>query len=289
MHCSASRTARVPGPAWWWCTMRSVTALTTSRRRRGSPRRASSPSRRTCTRAAAGPMHHQGHPRVADAARPRARRHPGCPRSRAVDAGVHRHRRRGRVLHGWSIRIGDVAQGIWRLGTVLRHTAAAQPQRDPGRGVPDRGQLRPPRPARYRRSRKLRKVVDDKGITADIKAYPDAGHSFANKLPGSAPSAGHRIRLQRRCDRGRLSSGLRVLQRAPDRVAPRPPPSPRSHCAPCRCHHGCIACGTHHHACHQYFLVTISKTRRFRTWADCGRPPRPVRPSACRAHLTSGW
>jgi carboxymethylenebutenolidase len=31
---------------------------------------------------------------------------------------------------------------------------------------------------------KLRKVVDDKGITADIKVYPDAGHAFANKLPG---------------------------------------------------------------------------------------------------------
>jgi carboxymethylenebutenolidase len=31
---------------------------------------------------------------------------------------------------------------------------------------------------------KLRTVVDDKGITADIKVYPDAGHSFANKLPG---------------------------------------------------------------------------------------------------------
>jgi carboxymethylenebutenolidase len=31
---------------------------------------------------------------------------------------------------------------------------------------------------------KLRAVVDDKGITADIKVYPDAGHSFANKLPG---------------------------------------------------------------------------------------------------------
>jgi carboxymethylenebutenolidase len=30
---------------------------------------------------------------------------------------------------------------------------------------------------------RLRKVVDEKGITADIKAYPDAGHSFANKLP----------------------------------------------------------------------------------------------------------
>ncbi len=30
---------------------------------------------------------------------------------------------------------------------------------------------------------RLRKVVDDKGITADIKAYPDVGHSFANKLP----------------------------------------------------------------------------------------------------------
>lgn len=41
-------------------------------------------------------------------------------------------------------------------------------RRDPlGRGAPDR----------------LRKVVDDKGITADIKLYGDAGHSFANQLP----------------------------------------------------------------------------------------------------------
>lgn len=31
---------------------------------------------------------------------------------------------------------------------------------------------------------RLRKVVEDKGITADIKVYPDVGHSFANKLPG---------------------------------------------------------------------------------------------------------
>ena len=31
---------------------------------------------------------------------------------------------------------------------------------------------------------RLRKVVADKGIAADIKVYPDAGHSFANKLPG---------------------------------------------------------------------------------------------------------
>jgi carboxymethylenebutenolidase len=30
---------------------------------------------------------------------------------------------------------------------------------------------------------RLRTVVDDKGITADIKAYPQTGHSFANKLP----------------------------------------------------------------------------------------------------------
>jgi carboxymethylenebutenolidase len=33
---------------------------------------------------------------------------------------------------------------------------------------------------------RLRKVVDDKGIAADIKVYPDAGHSFANTLPGQA-------------------------------------------------------------------------------------------------------
>jgi carboxymethylenebutenolidase len=31
---------------------------------------------------------------------------------------------------------------------------------------------------------RLRKVIQDKGITADIKVYPDAGHSFANQLPG---------------------------------------------------------------------------------------------------------
>lgn len=31
---------------------------------------------------------------------------------------------------------------------------------------------------------KLRKAVDEKGITADIKTYRDAGHSFANQLPG---------------------------------------------------------------------------------------------------------
>ena len=31
---------------------------------------------------------------------------------------------------------------------------------------------------------KLRTVADAKGITADVKQYPDAGHSFANKRPG---------------------------------------------------------------------------------------------------------
>jgi carboxymethylenebutenolidase len=31
---------------------------------------------------------------------------------------------------------------------------------------------------------RLEKVVEEKGIPADIKVYPDAGHSFANKLPG---------------------------------------------------------------------------------------------------------
>jgi len=31
---------------------------------------------------------------------------------------------------------------------------------------------------------RLRKIVEAKGIDADIKVYPDVGHSFANKLPG---------------------------------------------------------------------------------------------------------
>jgi carboxymethylenebutenolidase len=30
---------------------------------------------------------------------------------------------------------------------------------------------------------KLEEVVDEKNIPADINAYPDAGHGFANKLP----------------------------------------------------------------------------------------------------------
>ena len=30
---------------------------------------------------------------------------------------------------------------------------------------------------------KLQRVLDDKGITNDIKSYPNVGHSFANKLP----------------------------------------------------------------------------------------------------------
>jgi carboxymethylenebutenolidase len=32
-------------------------------------------------------------------------------------------------------------------------------------------------------SEKLQQVLDDKGITNDVKAYPKVGHSFANKLP----------------------------------------------------------------------------------------------------------
>ena len=32
-------------------------------------------------------------------------------------------------------------------------------------------------------SEKLQRVLDNKGITNDVKAYPKVGHSFANKLP----------------------------------------------------------------------------------------------------------
>jgi carboxymethylenebutenolidase len=30
---------------------------------------------------------------------------------------------------------------------------------------------------------KLQRVLDHKGITNDVKSYPEVGHSFANKLP----------------------------------------------------------------------------------------------------------
>ena len=57
---------------------------------------------------------------------------------------MHRPSRRRGVLHGGPVRISLVAQRFWRLGTVLRHSAAARAQRNPGRGMPCRGQLRRP-------------------------------------------------------------------------------------------------------------------------------------------------
>lgn len=34
--------------------------------------------------------------------------------------------------------------------------------------------------------KKLQRILDDAGVTNDIKTYPEAGHSFANQLPGQA-------------------------------------------------------------------------------------------------------
>ena len=98
---------------------------------------------------------------------------------------------------------------------------------------------------------RLRKVVDDKGITADIKAYPQAGHSFANKLPAPAAAPDHRIRLQRGGDRGRLSAGSSPSSTSTWR--PKARRLPRTSMAECTLSMPprMIACGTHHHACHQ--------------------------------------
>ncbi|PQM48223.1 hypothetical protein C1Y40_01557 [Mycobacterium talmoniae] len=49
--------------------------------------------------------------------------------------------------------------------------------------MPDRGQLRARDPLGGGAPTRLRRVVEHKGIPADIKVYPRAGHSFANKLP----------------------------------------------------------------------------------------------------------
>ena len=40
---------------------------------------------------------------------------------------------------------------------------------------------------------RLREVTAAKNITADIKVYPGAGHSFANKLPAPAAASDHRV------------------------------------------------------------------------------------------------
>ena len=93
-------------------------------------------------------------------------------------AGRHRG-----LLHGRPVRTRHVAQRFWRLGAVLRHSPAAQSQRDAGWGVSDRGELRRPRPAGQGRAREIARSGRAKNITADIKVYPGAGHSFANNLP----------------------------------------------------------------------------------------------------------
>ncbi len=54
---------------------------------------------------------------------------------------------------------------------------------------------------------KLNKAVAAHGIAADVKVYPNAGHSFANQLPAQALMRGHRVRLQRGRCRGTPGAG----------------------------------------------------------------------------------
>jgi carboxymethylenebutenolidase len=50
--------------------------------------------------------------------------------------------------------------------------------------MPDRGELRRPRPAGRGAPDRFREATAAKQITTDIKVYPGVGHSFANTIPG---------------------------------------------------------------------------------------------------------
>ena len=62
---------------------------------------------------------------------------------------------------------------------------------------------------------KLRETTAAKNITADIKAYPEAGHGFANELPAPTTASRHGFRLPPSGGRRRVGQGLRILWRTP--------------------------------------------------------------------------
>ena len=126
------------------------------------------------------PLHHPGHAGAADQARPRPRRHPRRPRSPAGAAGMLRPGRHRRLLHGRRIRTRHVAQGFWCLRPVLRRAAAAPAQRDVGRGLPDRGELRRPRSAGSARPEQLREV-DGEPSTSPPTSRPTPGRATASR------------------------------------------------------------------------------------------------------------
>ncbi|OOK73822.1 dienelactone hydrolase family protein [Mycobacterium kansasii] len=74
--------------------------------------------------------------------------------------------------------------GLWRLGALLRHAAARHLSDTLDGACPIVASFGGRDPLGLGAADRLRSVTQAKGITADIKVYPGAGHSFANKLPG---------------------------------------------------------------------------------------------------------
>lgn len=65
---------------------------------------------------------------------------------------------------------------------------------------------------------RLEGLLTEHNVPHDVKEYPDAGHSFANRLPlrAAEPVDAHRrLRLPPRVQRGRLAPGAVVLRHAP--------------------------------------------------------------------------
>ena len=78
----------------------------------------------------------------------------------------------------WSCR-----PGFCRLGTVLRHSLPRELSETLGGACPIVASFGGRDPLGVGAPKKLQRVLDQKGITNDVKVYPGAGHSFANNLP----------------------------------------------------------------------------------------------------------
>src|SRR6516162_6672966 len=125
-------------------------------------------------------------------------------------------------LHGRPVCPRYVAQGFWCLRAVLRHSPAPQSQRDPRGGVPDRRQLRRPRPAGSGRPRQIPR--SDRGQAANHRhqglPWRRAQLREHPPRPTANPHRGFRVRPGRH--RGRMEPRPRVLRRAPGSLTHQP-------------------------------------------------------------------
>ena len=204
-----------------------------SRRRRGSPRRdlvAITPN--LYSRGGMGAMHHQVF-RELLTRRGRAlddisRR----PRSCAVHAGVHR---RCRCASGSAWAVNSRWYGAQGFGASAPFYGTPLP-RHLSDTLDGACPIVPASAAATRMAcgaaARLRKVVDDKGIDADITGLPGRRPQLREQAAGPAATPDRRVRLQRM---QRLKTPTAASSHSSTSTLASRTAVPRARCAPCRC------------------------------------------------------